>query len=185
MLEKIKDKVKKITGLSNEFIKLGCSLLVLLFVASVCAVVFFSCSSDTADTANATDIIVEDSPIIVVEETIVTEETVEITPTAVIEEIAVTEETTEIAPTVIAEETVVVVENIVKPGTYIIGVDIRPGLYRGNTGDDFCHWSRLSNLSGETSAIIAIEIPTGQYYIQVADNDFALETYCTIERIGD
>ncbi|MGH8905565.1 MAG: hypothetical protein ACRD0K_03390 [Egibacteraceae bacterium] len=37
-------------------------------------------------------------------------------------------------------------------GTYLVGTDIQPGVYRNPEG---CHWARLFGVSGELSDIIA------------------------------
>lgn len=78
-------------------------------------------------------------------------------------------------------------QNIV-PGTYIIGIDIQPGTYKGQAGTeilDSCYWARLKNVSGGMNSIIANDNATGQYYIQVQSGDFALSTKCELERVGD
>jgi hypothetical protein len=72
---------------------------------------------------------------------------------------------------------------ILKPGMYLIGSDIRPGTYKGQEED--CYWERLSNIFGDFNGIIANDITTGQYYIQVYETDFALSTNCQIEWVGE
>ena len=42
-------------------------------------------------------------------------------------------------------------------GTYLVGVDIEPGIYRA-PGGSFCSWERLSGLGGEFDDIIAIDV---------------------------
>ncbi len=39
-------------------------------------------------------------------------------------------------------------------GTFIVGVDIKPGLYKSSKGPS-CYWARLKNFTGTLSAIIA------------------------------
>jgi hypothetical protein len=78
--------------------------------------------------------------------------------------------------------------NTVKPGTYLVGTDIQPGIYYGITGTgtfDSCYWERKSDLSGELDSIIANENAIGQYYLEVIDSDYALETACEIKMFGD
>lgn len=79
--------------------------------------------------------------------------------------------------------------NVVKPGTYLVGTDIRPGLYRGETSgfDIFssCYWERLKDLSGNLSSIIANDNSIGQYYIEVSESDFALRTHCELEWVSN
>jgi hypothetical protein len=73
-------------------------------------------------------------------------------------------------------------------GTYIIGVDIAPGTYRGQAGTDIlesCYWERLSAVSGDFSSVIANDNATGQFYVGVQPTDFALSTACSLERVGD
>lgn len=76
----------------------------------------------------------------------------------------------------------------IMPGTYLVGIDIQPGTYRGQAGTeitDSCYWARLRNVSGELGAIIANDNATGQFYVQVQPRDFALTTKCELERTGD
>lgn len=70
------------------------------------------------------------------------------------------------------------------PGTYVVGVDIAPGTYKGLAGDDImdsCYWVRLSNLKGGFDSIIANDNATGQFYVQVTGGDLALTTTCPLE----
>lgn len=76
--------------------------------------------------------------------------------------------------------------NLVKAGTYLVGSDISTGYYRGEAGTDIfdsCYWARLKDLSGELDSIIANDNSFGQFYIQVADSDYALEVKCVIEHL--
>jgi hypothetical protein len=69
-------------------------------------------------------------------------------------------------------------------GIYIIGRDIQPGLYKGQAGEDImdsCYWARLRGVSGEFGEIIANDNATGQFYIQVAPTDFALQVSCSLQ----
>lgn len=73
-------------------------------------------------------------------------------------------------------------------GTYLVGIDIQPGTYKGQAGTDImdsCYWERLRNVRGELDSIIANDNATGQYYIEVQPSDFALKTKCELERTGD
>jgi len=77
---------------------------------------------------------------------------------------------------------------IINPGTYLVGRDIQPGIYKGQTGSDIttsCYWARLSNVSGDFGSIIANDNGIGQYYVQVTGSDFALNTACELQRVGD
>jgi hypothetical protein len=73
-------------------------------------------------------------------------------------------------------------------GTYLVGIDIQFGTYRGQAGEDImesCYWARLNDVTGGFDAIITNDNATGQFYVQVKQTDFALQTKCELERIGD
>ena len=73
-------------------------------------------------------------------------------------------------------------------GIYLVGIDILPGTYQGQAGTeitDSCYWVRLNNVAGGFDAIIANDNGTGQYYAQVQASDFAFQTACDMERVGD
>jgi len=75
--------------------------------------------------------------------------------------------------------------DVIKPGTYIVGTDIQPGIYVGNAGFDLlgsCYWARLSNLSGNDN-INANDNAEGLFYLEVLPTDIALETRCDITPI--
>ena len=76
----------------------------------------------------------------------------------------------------------------IKPGTYIVGRDIKPGTYQGQAGDDIlesCYWARLKDVSGDLDSIIANENAMGSYYVQVRESDFALTTGCPLTWVGE
>ncbi len=58
-------------------------------------------------------------------------------------------------------------------GTHLVGTDIQPGLYRA-TQD--CYWARLSNTSGELSAILANGNTRGPAVVQIQETDRAFES---------
>jgi hypothetical protein len=69
------------------------------------------------------------------------------------------------------------------PGTYLVGSEIQPGIYKGNAGDsvfDSCYWERLKNLSGSFDAILANDNSVGQFYIEILDNDYAIQLDCDL-----
>lgn len=69
------------------------------------------------------------------------------------------------------------------PGTYLVGTDIQPGIYRGEAGQGIllsCYWARLSDLSGNLDAILANDNAVGQFYIEVKVSDAALTTDCEL-----
>lgn len=73
--------------------------------------------------------------------------------------------------------------NLIKIGTYLVGTDIQPGIYRGNAGDDLftsCYWERLKDLSGSFDAILANNNSFGQFYVEVRATDNALKTDCEL-----
>lgn len=65
------------------------------------------------------------------------------------------------------------------PGTghYLVGVDIAPGTYVSQGGDD-CYWERQSGLSGDFDDIIANDfvIGSGRVYVTIAPSDVAFES---------
>lgn len=74
------------------------------------------------------------------------------------------------------------------PGTYLVDIDISPGTYRGQAGDDImqsCYWARLKDVAGDLDSILANDNANGQYYVEVKPGDFALSTACDLERVGD
>lgn len=71
--------------------------------------------------------------------------------------------------------------NLIKPGTYIVGTDIKPGIYHGYAGPDVsivCYWERLKDLSGSFDAILANDNSYGQFYLEVKKSDYAFRTAC-------
>jgi len=69
-------------------------------------------------------------------------------------------------------------------GTYLVGRDIEPGIYRGQVGDnESCYWARLSGVTGELEDIIANDNAIGQFYVEVLPTDFALEVHCGVEKV--
>ncbi|MGY1631847.1 hypothetical protein ACI784_09100 [Geodermatophilus sp. SYSU D01186] len=60
-------------------------------------------------------------------------------------------------------------------GTYLVGSDIQPGLYR-SAGGSFCMWKRLSAVSGDSDAVLAWEWSDGQAYAEVLPTDVAFST---------
>jgi hypothetical protein len=77
---------------------------------------------------------------------------------------------------------------IIEPGTYLVGKDIQPGLYKGQAGNDFttsCYWERQRNVAGGFDAIIANDNAQAQFYVKVLATDFALTTECELKRVGE
>src|SRR5690625_1167289 len=60
-------------------------------------------------------------------------------------------------------------------GTWVVGEDIEPGVYR-NDGGGWCYWERLSGLSGEFGDIIANGVPEGQAAVEISGSDGAFSS---------
>ena len=60
-------------------------------------------------------------------------------------------------------------------GTWVVGEDIEPGVYRNN-GGGWCYWERLSGLSGEFGDIIANGAPEGQAVVEISSSDAAFSS---------
>lgn len=72
-------------------------------------------------------------------------------------------------------------------GTYVIGTDIQPGIYKtAGGGDGACGWTRMSDLSGDFDSIITNGIASGPTTVQIdpGDKAFKLEGGCNWSRIG-
>jgi hypothetical protein len=170
----MEDGKKKISRKRN--IVIGCSSLIIIFI---CIIVFASTSATKNSTSETIETDEVSEPV-----SIDTQEVFEQIPTdtedisdAVIEEVIETPTTN---PTTTPENT-----DVIKPGTYIVGTDIQPGIYVGNAGFDLlgsCYWARLSNLSGNDN-INANDNAEGLFYLEVLPTDIALETRCDITPI--
>ncbi|MGY1653397.1 hypothetical protein [Geodermatophilus sp. SYSU D01119] len=60
-------------------------------------------------------------------------------------------------------------------GTYLVGTDVQPGLYR-STGAAGCYWERLDDVTGDFDAILANDNPSGQTYVEILPTDVAFMT---------
>ncbi|MFC7850920.1 hypothetical protein ACFUTU_20865 [Arthrobacter sp. NPDC057388] len=60
-------------------------------------------------------------------------------------------------------------------GTYRVGTQIKPGLYK-STGGSFCYWARLSGFSGSFDDIIENDIVSGVTYVQILPGDVGFES---------
>jgi hypothetical protein len=65
----------------------------------------------------------------------------------------------------------------ISPGIYMVGRDIKPGIYRG---EGSCYWERLKTVAGDFESILANGNTVGQYYVKVKDGDFAFSTDCEV-----
>ncbi|MGW9067822.1 hypothetical protein ACWGQT_00020 [Streptomyces yangpuensis] len=71
-------------------------------------------------------------------------------------------------------------------GTYWVGPDVSPGLYRSRTNVG-CTWRRSKDASGEPSAVIASDLPSkGDSYVLLKQGDFFDTDRCmTWRRVED
>jgi len=65
-------------------------------------------------------------------------------------------------------------------GTYLVNVDINPGVYRSNNNSS-CYWERDGGLSGTLDDILANDNVTGQAVVEIFASDVAFTT----SRCGD
>ena len=65
--------------------------------------------------------------------------------------------------------------SITGDGTYRVGVDIQPGVYRTQGGSG-CYWERLAGFSGSLSDVIANNFGAGPQVVQIAATDAAFKT---------
>jgi hypothetical protein len=67
--------------------------------------------------------------------------------------------------------------DVYKTGMYLVGIDVLPGIYRG---DESCYWERLTNVAGGFDAIIANDNTEGQFYVEIKESDYAFSHDCEI-----
>ena len=62
-------------------------------------------------------------------------------------------------------------------GTFLVGVDVPPGLYRSNPTDLPCYWERLSGLGGTLDDVIAnAAVPDGPTIVEISASDYAFRS---------
>lgn len=61
-------------------------------------------------------------------------------------------------------------------GTWVVGKDIEPGVYRSSGQGSWCYWERLSGLSGEFGDIIANGAPDGPAVVEIESSDAAFSS---------
>lgn len=112
------------------------------------------------------------SPEIMMEEA---RKTVEASFTQTAAAVRVTEITT--APEETPEPTLTPTEEIPSfgEGTFRVGIDIQPGLYR-TEGSDTCYWERLSGFSGSFDDIIANSNPDGPTLVEILPSDIGFSS---------
>lgn len=70
------------------------------------------------------------------------------------------------------------------PGMYIVGLDISPGKYTGQPGEDlFCFWQRMKDLREEEESTIDWDIPGEEFTVEVATSDYAVEFHCPVQLV--
>ena len=75
-------------------------------------------------------------------------------------------------------------EGVVNSGTHLVGSDIAPGVYVGQTTDgELCTWQRLNSLRGDSESISAVDEHKGQFYVEILSDDLAFETNCRLSPI--
>lgn len=60
-------------------------------------------------------------------------------------------------------------------GTFLVGEDVEPGVYR-TLGSRDCWWERLAGLSGEYNDVIATGVSDGPVYVTISETDVAFHT---------
>ena len=74
----------------------------------------------------------------------------------------------------------------VLPGTYKVGEEIAPGVYRGEAEEDtFCKWARLNDLNEDPESVTALGLREGQFYVEVQASDVGFTTECPLVPIGN
>lgn len=94
--------------------------------------------------------------------------------------------TAEPTPTAIPEPTAD--PNLLAAGTYKVGIDLEPGIYTGEAGVglfDSCYWERLSDLSGDFSAILSNANAEGKFYLEVLPSDVAIKIGCEMKKYDE
>ena len=70
------------------------------------------------------------------------------------------------------------------PGMYLVGLDISPGEYEGQPGEDlFCFWQRMKDLREEEESTIEWDIPGGEFTVEVTPSDYAVEFHCPVQKV--
>ena len=73
----------------------------------------------------------------------------------------------------------------VDPGTYEVGENCPPGVYRGEAREgSICKWARLSDLNQDPESIIAMGLHEGPFYVEVQSDDIAFTTECELVPIA-
>jgi len=68
-------------------------------------------------------------------------------------------------------------------GMYLIGRDIDAGTWKGFDESE-CIWARLSCATGSpVECFIASDSPEGQFFVEIAPDDFAFKVNCPMEKV--
>lgn len=70
-------------------------------------------------------------------------------------------------------------------GTFWVGLDVQPGLYRSLSNSDLCSWTRSENASGEADSVIARDSSLGSTYVHLVYGDFFDTDDCSTWRLVD
>lgn len=77
----------------------------------------------------------------------------------------------------------------IEPGMYLVGVEVKPGLYNGvvpTEGHTSCSWSRLSDFTGSYGETIDSDIYFNDgfnFSLAISSNDYGFETSCQLTRV--
>ena len=65
-----------------------------------------------------------------------------------------------------------------RPGNFLVGDDIAPGLYYFEPEGGTCFWERVSDATGSFDSIIANGVETARFYVEILDTDFMFSWEC-------
>lgn len=57
-------------------------------------------------------------------------------------------------------------------GTFWVGTDVAPGLYRSSSNADRCSWTREKDATGELKSVRAHDTSIGSAYVYLVEGDF-------------
>jgi hypothetical protein len=75
-----------------------------------------------------------------------------------------------LAPVVAVLSAAFAVNTIPGTGTFAVGSDVPPGIYR-STGNKSCYWERARDASGAAASIISNDVGSGQRLAQIRSTD--------------
>jgi len=157
-------------------VAIGCVSILILFCLCSVPVLLLNPATPTPEVANTSVADVQSTPVATQTEK----------PTEILPPTNTPEPTSTPAPTETTIPTNTPDPNLINPGTYIVGVDIQAGIYKGFAGADLfasCYWERLKDLTGSFDSILANSNSVGQFYVEVKSSDYALKTDCEMVRL--